>query len=229
MKYLYTSILAIFILSDFCIAQTGSVFAELNYNTFSHSSLKSFQEEFINDVPDIPVKVNDNFPANFGFTLGYTINTINTSFFFNYNTTGGKISYSDFSGRIRITQPLKGYTFGGSYLFKIFKESEKLHLGLKAFATFSSLEINSYNELLDTVNEDSLKFSSTDLGIGVNLIYEYPVYFFKIRATIGYDLVLGGKLLFKENKDVYLESNNGDSVKTGWSGLRTGIGISIPL
>lgn len=229
MKYLYISIFAMLIFSGSSVAQIGSVFVEANYNTFSHSSLKSFQVEFINDVPDVPIKINDNFPANFGFTLGYTIDVINTSLFFSYNTTGGKISYSDYSGKIRITQPLRGYTFGGSYLFKIFKESEKLHLGIKAFGTFSSLEINSYNELLDTINEESIKLNAIDLGAGVNLIYEYPISFFKIRAVFGYDLVFGGKLLFKENKDLYLENNNGDSVKTGWSGLRTGIGVSVPL
>ncbi len=229
MKYLHLSILASLVLSGSCIAQTGSIFIETNYNTFTHSSLKSFQEEFINDIPEVPIQVNDNFPAHFGFTVGYTINAISSSLFFNYNTTGGKISYSDFSGTIRTTQLLKGYTVGGSYLLKIIKDSEKLHLGLKAFSTFSSLEVSNYGQLLDTVNEATIDFRSIDIGIGANLIYEHPISFFKLRAVIGYDLVLGGKLFFKENKDFHLENNTGDTVKTGWSGLRTGIGISVPL
>lgn len=211
--------------------QAGSIYVEVNYNTFAHSSLKSFQEEFINDISQVPLETNDNFPANVGFTIGYMLNSINTSFFFSYNTTGGKISYSDFSGKIRLTQPLNGYTIGGNYLIDILENGDEKNfkLGLKGFYTFSTLKIESYNQLLDAITEESIGLKSTDFGVGASLIYEYPVSFFKIRATIGVDVVLGGKLLFDENKDFHLEDNSGDAVNTGWTGLRTGLGISIPL
>ena len=221
------------ICTSFCIqAQNSSIYAELNYNTFMHSSLKKFQKEFISDLPEIRLQENDKFPSNVGFTVGYKINKINTSFFFSYNYTGGKLSYSDYSGVIRIEEPLKGYTVGGNYQFyleKLSNNNHEFYFGLKGFLTYSTLGINSYSQILDNINDDSISFNALDIGVGANLIYEYPISFFKIRAVIGIDAVIGDKLLFQENNKAHLENDGGDPVKTGWSGVRTGVGISIPI
>src|SRR5690606_2812015 len=117
--------------------------------------------------------------------------------FFSYNTTGGKISYSDYSGVIRVTQPLEGYTIGGNYQIKLLKTSKNnndLFIGFKGLCTYSTFSIESYSQVLDDINEDSFDLYSIDYGIGVNLIYEYKLSFFKIMATAGFDAVLGGKL-----------------------------------
>ena len=109
--------IAIIMFSLTSYSQQGKIFIETNYNTFSHSSLQQFQKEFKADIAPIPVKTVDDFPANIGFTLGYEITDASTAFFLSYNSTGGKLSYSDYSGVIRIEQPLKGYTAGGNYQF----------------------------------------------------------------------------------------------------------------
>ncbi len=216
--------------SFYGFGQAGSIYLEANYNTFSHSSLKNFQEEFVNDIPEIPVQVNDNFPGNLGFTLGYKVNSINGSFFFGYTTTGGKISYSDFSGVVRIIQPLKGYTIGGDYQIPLLKDKKSnLNLAFRGLITLSDFEVKTYERLLDNFAENSLGFRSIDYGVGVNLIYEYPIWFFSLRASLGADMVLGGKLIFDDDNELYLEDNSGDKVKTGWTGFRSGIGVSIPL
>ena len=210
-------------------SQNGEIFIELNYNTFSHSSLKSFQQEFIEDITEVPIEVNDNFPSNIGFTLGYKLNQINTSLFFSYNSTGGKISYSDYSGVIRITQPLNAYTFGGEYQIKLSKTKNNFSLGLRGFSMLSNLRLENYTQISDNITNENIKFQSINLGVGGRLIYEYPMSFFIIKASLGFDMTFGGTLKFKENNDFYLENNNGDKVKTNWSGLRTGLGIEIPI
>ncbi|MDO7171243.1 hypothetical protein [Mariniflexile sp. AS56] len=214
--------------SFICHSQNGHIIVELNYNTYSHASLKSFQQEFIEDIPEIPIEVNDNFPANIGFTLGYKINEINTSFFLSYNSTGGKISYSDYSGVIRITQPLNAYTFGGEYQIELFKDSG-FSLGLRGFSMLSNMKLENYTQISDNVTYENIKFETINYGAGGKLIYEYPISFCIIRVSFGYDITFGGTLKFKENNDFHLENNNGDTVKTNWSGLRTGLGIEIPI
>lgn len=62
-------------------AQRDNVFAEINYNTFLHGSLKSFQEEFVEDITQVDVREDDRFPSNFGFTAGYHLGRIKTDFF----------------------------------------------------------------------------------------------------------------------------------------------------
>lgn len=222
-----------FSLMTFCIhAQKNQLYAEFNYNTFMHDNLKSFQEEFVADVTVVQLVKNDEFPANIGFTVGYTVNEIHTSFFVSYTSTGGKVSYSDYSGIIRLTQAVSGITVGGEYLVDLDKKNTikgDFNLGLRGFLTFSNLEIESTSGLINTLEESSMGFRAIDFGVGVRAIYEYPVAFFSLRLSLGFDAVLGGKYVFKENPEFHLENNFGKPVKNGWSGLRSGLGISIPL
>lgn len=215
------------LLSFSSFSQKGKIFLETNYNTFSHSSLSSFQKELSNDLdPRIPITTTDDFPSNIGFTLGYEITNIKTSFFISYNSTGGKISYSDYSGVIRLEQPLGSFTLGGIYHLNL---NDNFKVGFKGFTMFSNLKLDSYSKIGNTENKDLVKLSSIDIGLGTSLIYEYPISFFIIRANIGFDLVLGGKLNFDNIQDAHLINKSNKEVKTGWSGFRSGIGIAIPI
>jgi hypothetical protein len=93
----------------------------------------------------------------------------------------------------------------------------------------SSLSIDSYSEIGGFIDEDTIDFQSFDFGAGVQLNYEYPLSFLILKANIGFDLTFGGKLKFKDNEEAHLINNAGEKVNTGWSGLRTGIGIVFPI
>lgn len=208
-------------------AQKGNLYVETNYNTYSHSSLSSFQKELFRSLDiQVPLKITDDFPGYIGFTIGYEITQIKTSFFLSYNSTGGKMSYADYSGVIRLEQPLSAITFGGMYNLNI---GNNFRAGFRAFTTFSNLKLKSYSRLDTFENTELIKLNATDFGIGTAIIYEYPVSFFKIRASVGFDLVLGGDLNFKDIENSHLIDNSGDKVKTGWSGFRSGLGITIPI
>ncbi|MDF4201591.1 hypothetical protein PXD56_01405 [Maribacter sp. SA7] len=210
-------------------AQSGKLFFEFNYNTFAHTSLKNFQEEFKNDLGEIPIQTTDDFPGNFGFSLGYELVDKNVLIFASYNSTGGKLSYSDYSGLIRITEELKGYTLGVEYLIPLSETDNYFTLGLRGFGMFTTMNLENYYQISESVSQDGLEFQSANLGLGARVLYEYPISFFIIRASIGFDLTFGGSLTFKENSDFHLEDNNGKKVKTNWTGLRTGIGFAIPF
>jgi len=228
MKKNHTIVVINILLSINLFSQQTKIFGELNYNTFSHSSLQQFQKDFIDDLNNIPAKVNDNFPSNIGFTIGVDLVENNIGLFGSYNFTGGKISYSDYSGAIKITQEISAFTIGGIYYFDIFKD-KRLKLGLKAFGTFSTLKLDSYANISNTINQESLGFKSFDFGTGAMIAYEYPLSFIIIRASTGFDLVFGGKLKFDNNSKFHLENNSGTPIKTEWTGLRTGIGVAFPF
>ena len=217
------------LISVYSFSQTGKIFIETNYNSFSHTSLSDFQQEFKDDLVPIPVKTTDDFGSNIGFTLGYEIADVNTAIFLSYNSTGGKLSYSDYSGVVRIEESLNAITFGGIYYLRLKPENNDFKVGFKAFSMISNLKIDSYSQINNFIDEDTLDFQSFDFGAGIQLNYEYPLSFFILKANIGFDLVFGGKLKFKENNEAHLINNSGNDVTTGWSGLRTGIGIAIPI
>ena len=208
-----------------------SAIVEVNYNTFSHNSLKDFQQQLRNDINEVNLEVNDDFGANIGYSFGIKVEDINAQFFASYNSTGGKISYSDFSGLIRVTQLLKAYTLGGEYQIKLSNDNSKkvFYFGARGFVNFTQLDLESYSKISDIVTNETIDFNSIDFGIGARLIYDIPISVVKLRLNLGYDLMLGGELKFKENSDFYLEDNQGDAVKTGWSGFRSGIGIVVPF
>ena len=181
-------------------AQNGSIFFEINYHTFSHNSLKEFQQELANDIPEVDMMANDEFPANFGIKTGYRIESINSTIFAGFASTGGKMSYSDYSGTIRLTQPLNGYTLGAMH--HIYLDSRKnFSLALKMLTTYSTLKVVSYYAFEDEIYEDQIKLYAFDYGVGTELIYEYPLGFIKLRGALGYDFVLGGKLHLKDKND----------------------------
>lgn len=209
-------------------AQRGEVFFDLNYNTFSHSSLKDLQEEQLKGVSDYPMEVNNDFSSNIGFTLGYKIDS-QFAAYFSYNTTGGKISYADYSGIIQLTQPVKQYVLGGMYTFPMSENNENFRFGFKAFVSYSTLELKSYSKLLDTENKESIDLFSNDFGLGPIMIYEQPIWLVKLRFSIAYDIVFTGKLKLKDNDELHLEDGSGDEVRAGWSGLRFGFGLAVPI
>jgi hypothetical protein len=210
-------------------SQQGKIFIETNYNTFSHSSLSDFQQEFKADLNPVPLKTVDDFPANIGFTVGYEIIDSNVAFFLGYNSTGGKLSYSDYSGVVRLEESLNAITIGGIYYVNLNPENNNFRVGFRGFSMISSLNIDSYSKIENSIQEESIDFKSFDVGFGAQLNYEYPFSFFIIKANIGFDLVLGNKLIFSDNNEAHLINNSNEEVKTGWTGLRTGLGIAIPI
>jgi len=222
-------VLIILFASSNAFSQKGKIFLETNYNSFSYSSLSNFQQEFKADLTPIPLKTTDDFPANIGFTIGYEIIDSNVAIFLGYNSTGGKLSYSDYSGVIRLEESLNAITFGGIYYLNLSPEKKNFRIGFKAFSMFSSLTIDSYSKINSAVNQEMIKFQSIDFGAGIQLNYEYPFSFLILKANLGLDLVFGGKLKLKENNEAHLINNSNQEVNTGWSGLRTGLGIAIPL
>lgn len=210
-------------------SQKGKIFVETNYNSFSHSSLSDFQQEFKADLDPIPLKTTDDFPANIGFTVGYEIIGAKVAIFLGYNSTGGKLSYSDYSGVVRLEETLNAISYGGIYYVNLSSEKNNFRIGFKGFGMYSSLNINSYSEIGGNIQQEEIDLNSFDIGIGAQLNYEYPLSFFILKANIGFDLVLGGKLIYKDNNKAHLINNANQEVKTGWSGLRTGLGIAIPI
>ena len=208
--------------------QENKIYFELDYNTFDHKKLKDFQSNLSEDFEPVRVKTVDDFSSNLGFTIGYELTSINASLYFSYTTTGGKLSYGDYSGEIRILQPLKGYSYGVIYSVFLAKDKfqKRLRINFKTINTLSTFETNSYYRLEDSIAKDDFKFSSFDFGLGSFLQYEQPISIFKLRLKLGYDQVFGGKLKFSENKEAYLLDATGSTVRTNWSGLRTGLGIS---
>jgi hypothetical protein len=103
------------------------------------------------------------------------VDSINTQFFASYNTTAGKISYSDFSGIIRITQLLKAFSIGGEYQLNLsYKESKnKFFFGARGFLNFTTFDLENYSVLNTYVISDLIEFRSIDLVYELELFTKF--------------------------------------------------------
>lgn len=220
-----------FFLSSTIQAQKLEFYTDFNFGIPFNSSLKDFHNDLASQVPYENFKTTDNFNYNYGFTTGMRINR-NFSAFFTNKVSGAKSSVADYSGYIRLTNELKGYTFGAKYeiIIKEYKKGDLL-LGFKGLLTNSRLSLKTESKILNATQNDEIDFKSTDFGAGIGLTYEYPFKFMVLKVYCDLDVYLGGKIKFKDNNpnDGYLLNKNGDKVTTGWSGLNTGIGIAIPI
>lgn len=211
-------------------AQKIEFFSDLNFGIPFNSSLKDFHNELADQVPFENFETTDNFKYNYGFTTGLRYNR-KISIFFSNKVSGAKSSVADYSGYIRLTNELKGYTFGAKYEINIRQYTKgNLLLGFKGLLTSSQLNLKTEAKILNATDSDRIDFNSLDFGVGVGMTYEYPLKYIILRAYVDFDVYVGGKLKFKDDpEDKYLTNKNGEKVTTEWTGFNTGIGIAIPI
>lgn len=176
-------------------------------------------------IPTLPnAKVVADFPNYFTHTFGlnYVYQREEFGFQITRMASGGKIAYSDYSGKYTNKLTLSGVRIGTRYRhdFKdmYFKGKQKLIVfwELSPGVIVSSLKHSVSSEYpTQTVTENNdPDYSSTVFSmlpqIGVRTNYGR----FGFHALVGYDFEFGGKL------------DNGYKTKISWMGLRTGIGFS---
>ena len=214
------------------VAQESGINFEVNLGTTPTSPLKTFHNSLIDQVDFENFKTTDNFYINYGFSVGFTVEDIKSSFFYANRVSGAKTSVADYSGYLRLTNELKGHTIGYKYYLPL-KANPKsnLFIQFKALMTFSSYNITSDTKTLGAIQLESIDFKSMDLGLGAGVIYEYPIGFLVLRTYIDLDIYYGGKIKLKEDntEDGYLLDANGDKLTTGWGGLTFGLGVTLPL
>lgn len=212
-------------------SQEVEIFADVNAGTLTNGSLKKFHNQLADQLALEGLKTTDNFELNQGFTVGFTIHSINTSFFFSQKVAGSKSSISDFSGSVRLTNEVRGNTIGGFYERSLIKRNKGgLFIGFKGAITFSKLILINDSSLINNNEDTNFDFNAIDLGIGTLLTYKIKLLkAVTLKPFVGFDFYFSGKLKFKEVDGAHLTFDDGDEVRTDWTGLNFGIGISTPL
>lgn len=231
LNYKTTILIFIFVTSLKVKAQEIEFYSDVNFGIPISSSLKNFHQNLTSQIPFSNIEQTDNLGYNYGFTLGMRFMKKGSVFFSN-RVSGAKSSVADYSGKISLSNELKGYTIGLKYetLLKEFSKSN-LNLGIKGLITKSNVYFISESRVLNNIQEDKFYFNSLDLGTGIGLNYEYSLKFIILRVHLDLDIYIGGKLKLNENNPDggYLTNDSGKKVTTGWSGFTGGMGLIIPV
>jgi hypothetical protein len=219
------------LLNFYCYSQIGSLGFEINYNNYSLSSFKNFRNEIVNTLP-VEAKVTENFPAFIGFKGLYSNKYKNYKFsvFFGYNSTGGRISYSDYSGKLLIDQVLNIYSTGVQLYIPLYQRNNySLYLAPNSSFAFTTIKFSQKVEIYSEKQEESEKFKSTSLGFGLVFKLSKKIKCIEIVTECGFDYFLPSDIWLSNNRELYLVDKYSKKVKCELDGWRTGISLFFDL
>ncbi|MBI3220864.1 MAG: hypothetical protein HYZ44_15220 [Bacteroidetes bacterium] len=200
------------------------------YSGFAMASLRNFQTELEKQFLIKP-KVMNSFPSYYSFGVNY-LHYFEPTYFigghFFFTNTGGRLSYSDYSGEQLADQILRNISLGAS-IGKSFRSNERFEfqLSLRLYYTNTNLDLTFKNRIGSIEDVESFGFGSSNLSLEPNagLIKWFGL--FGIRVDCGYNIsVFNGKLYLKNDNNVYLISSGNSEVVSDWSGYRLNLGVT---
>jgi hypothetical protein len=224
-KLILVSAIIAFCLKGF--SQFGSFGIYATYNSHSLTEVKEFFNEFKYDLP-VSGKTMDNFPPVVGVKLVYTnqFRSINFNLNVGYNSTGGRISYADYSGKINIDMVANVFPAGIQINIPMYSKNKfSLFLSPGLSAAFIRFKVKSEFQLYDQTEKDKIILQSRALGGGIGFTIEKRIKFLAIRAEIAADYFVPAKITSPENEGAFVTDNGGKKVLCQIGGLRSGIGI----
>lgn len=178
----------------------------------------------------VPVQITDDFPDYWFYEVHVQkqFNKINAGVQLRYGSTGGRISYADYSGIYTSDQLLRCYSLLASIGYRHSLPTENwivsgsLHTGL----LFGSMKLS------DQLIIGDLTYNESDDYVNTNAVVEPQVEVAKVLGRIelffnaGYQLTLkGGKVKLKSDKEQTLTNSEGDPLRLNFDGYRIGLGI----
>jgi hypothetical protein len=207
-------------------------------STFQMETLKGLNQDLNTDAKqrlNLNTQITDNFPAFLWYNL-----EIKRNFFNKFNiggviglvSTGSRISYADYSGKYSLDNNVYGINLGLVYDFLYeYNENINYDIGIESGVIFSNLTSKEKYVIENTAQEFNYVFSATSIYLKA----EGKV-FYKINDNLKLGLSLG--YLFDINAKYHLTTNanailtrpsDNSTVKTEWSGIRSGIVFSYSI
>ena len=192
---------------------------------YSMSDLKKLQESIRADFP-VEAKITSSFPA-YWFYEGTVKKRFDNNFMtggsFSLGSTGGRISYADYSGEIHSDQLVKFYSFAAVLGVSIKSSNQKMiyqfdvHPGI----TMTNLKIEFAENLNGQTSTDAINFRS------INVAFQPTASVTKRFSSIGVHTNIGYHITALHGR---LENSDGNYIKdtfSDWSGIRVSLGLTF--
>ncbi len=203
-----------------------------NYGTFSMADLKGLQEEFLKDLKaTVPAKITDKFPPFIGFEGSLTWTNWKNYYGIEagYNSTAGRIAYSDYSGKVTFDQLVRSPRVGLSAAFGLHEINSpwEFFLLLNGGTVFNRYKLDYKLETAQTHDFDNVEFRSINLYFsgGVGVTRNIKKLF--INAKLLYQKDIPADLKLAGDNDATLVNDKGDGVGVDWSGVRVAMSGGI--
>lgn len=226
-----SSVLIFFlIISSLATAQENSIVFHTGLGTYSMKSQKQLQNDF--RKYGIPYKAVHEFPPyiTLGVDIGFKVGMKTAAgVWYEYTSTGGRLSYEDYSGMAQLDQLLHCSQIGGFVKTQINRSDEwQLFATAHFSAIFTNGEIRSKLMIGSVYGEsDQLALHSFEVGIRPGLMIQRKIRRLIIQGQLGYEIQYHLPMKTAEGYTIY--TLNDQPVKAQWDGIRASIGIGIPF
>ncbi len=226
------SLLALSLCLNFLLPAFGqsiTLSVKQTYGSFLMSELEEIQNHIAE--PSL-AKVTESFPNYYGSQITLAVglrSNSNVGVFWDYTSTGGRMAYQDYSGKLSSDLLVSRNALGLRYE-EILRLNEAFSLvgGLQFSALFSRLVIQDYLEVYDERQSQVTHMRALGFGAEPEVALQFTKYRVLCRVGMGYQLSFSKP--FQNTQNLFLVVND-DTVEPEWSGFRVGftLGYEIPL
>lgn len=228
----YITVILLVLVGTLAVNAQVSVAYSAGYGNYKMEDMHRLLEASLASVKtQLPpgVRITDKFPGYITHNIdaAYRLKRHEIGVKGTYMTTGGKIAYSDYSGKYHEKLMLNGYRVGAMYRFHFLRTRISdlpfsLYGEISPAVTFTSLKYEALLDLPDydvhetnpndNVSTDETGFSVQPL-IAAQLLVTRNIF---ISCSGGYDFEFGAKL-----------STINNMLRVDWSGFRANLGIGF--
>lgn len=199
--------------------------------TFQMSSQVDFQNA-LESVADLPVDLEPvySFPPYWLYGAGLVAKTSERSaigLWFEYTSTGGRLSYKDYSATISLDQLLSVNHYGVQYQHRINRHPDwQFFVTGQVSAAFTEATVRSSLIMGTSQQQEELSMSSINFGLRPGVMMQRKWVGINWQAALGYEFQHHGVM---ETGDGLTLTASGEDVTAEWDGLRFRIGVFVPL
>jgi opacity protein-like surface antigen len=209
--------------------QIGFSTGKVDYDT---RRLKSFNESISRRLP-FENALTDNFPVTpyVGIEAGYNFKTFFTGVSYAFNSTGSRLTVTDYSGSYYFDLIQNGHLVSvtpGSFIE--IANNLKVYFVCDVGAIFSALIMNERAYFTDIGELSELyDFKSRSFFARPHVRLSYEFFFFKVGLSAGYLLDSQGFFHLKGDRDRILRDHRNENVISDWNGFSTGLSIYVVI
>ena len=203
--------------------------------TYDMGDLPAWQQaqlESLRSELNVPVKIVDEFPAQFAFRgdiLLYEKIPYRVGITAGYSSTGGRVHYADYSGSLRFDQIVSRTYGGGLVETRLTGGTSTLSLWAagRLLIVGSTIKAKQVIEVQGSPQSSEIELTSPGLGFLPTLAVEWERKIVSARLYGGYELFVEGGLKSSRSGQFLSSIGDNEDPTLSWAGLRAGLSASI--
>lgn len=208
-----------------------SVGVNVGLATFSMKDLKAYQREKQQAMP-FDARVTESFPSflNYSVSGSYTDSTRFYDIFIGRTSTGGRLSYSDYSGSYTSDLTAQMQYVGGSIGFRVARIGKvNMFTSVQAMLYANELEEETSLVIQGVSTEGEINnYVSLNFGVGPAIDLHRTFKSILVRFQGAYEFHLAGRLINEESDadEQYMVNSKHEEIRLQAGGARVKLGIA---